>query len=174
MAEDTKKGPKTQSYDLKPGAEITTIKDGESTTLVGAGGDKPTTVELTEDQAAAFSDKLAGLSDPEAANTANSQTIVVGAETAGRATIQEGGAAADVGAKAGSDNPENESNTDPVERPAPNQVASVKKAEDLAPKSGASSKAGGSEDGVGGKAAGSNASTANNSSGAKPGDGAKK
>lgn len=164
---DEKKAPETKSYTLKDGAEITVIENGESKTYRGSGDS--TSINLTEDQASAFSDKLEGASDPETANTRNAQTILVGAETAGRATINEGSAAADIDAELGDDNPANTTNTDPVDRPGALLTAGVKSTDAIAPDANASSDEGGTKEPTGGKPAGTSASTANNSSGAKSG-----
>jgi hypothetical protein len=85
---------KTKSYIVKKGLEITHIKDGEHQTVTGDGS---ATVDLTEEQAVAFGDKLEGEADETTQterNMRNAQTIVVGEETGGAATINEAAAAA--------------------------------------------------------------------------------
>ena len=117
---------KTKSYVLKDGATIDVIVRGEAQSLKGtAKGD--VTVDLTEEQAAAFNDKLAGEIDPQARNMANATTIIVGEETGGAATITEAAALAGQAEGIESkdvDKPE-DANTDPVDRPAGSQTADV-------------------------------------------------
>jgi hypothetical protein len=128
-----------QEYKLRAGASVLVIEDGDQVS-------KTDTVMLTEEQAKAFGDKLEGLADPETANTANTTTVVIGTETAGRATIQEGAAAASPQDNLGEGNVANTTNTDAVETPNGQPIGEV---QNLAPAENASSTDGGKVEGGG-------------------------
>jgi hypothetical protein len=83
-----------KEYVLKEGAEIGAVVEGAFRTFKGDG---KTTVRLTEEQATAFGDKLEGEADEatqQERNMANTQTMTVGEQTGGAATITEGAAMA--------------------------------------------------------------------------------
>jgi hypothetical protein len=85
---------KTKEYVLKDGAEIGVVHEGEFRYLRG---ENKQTVKLTEEQAAAFGDKLAGEADEatqQERNMKDAQTISVGEQTGGAATIVEAAALA--------------------------------------------------------------------------------